>query len=177
MFSKTKLLTGLLLFFSGILLQAQSLTPFVIGAAGDFFTNANANASLSFTVAELALVETFSAQGNILTNGFQQPINELVGIEDEAFALEFVVFPNPANDVLNFRYTLQYPGQVTMRWTDMRGVQVLSTYSDKYGGGQVEDAFDLDGISQGMYFLHVSYDVPSKGIHYNQIHKINVIRH
>ncbi len=175
--SKCKAFLLLLLLSAGFSVHSQSLTPFVVASAGDFYTNNVANASLSFTVGELAIVETFTAQGNILTNGFQQPQIELVGLDESDFALEFVVFPNPANQVLNFRYTLQYPGLVKMHFTDMRGVQVLTNYSDKYGGGQVEDYFNLDGISQGMYFLHVSYDVPSKGIHYNQIHKINVIRH
>lgn len=167
----------LLLLTAGFTVRAQSLTPFVVASGGDFYSNNAANASLSFTIGELAIVETFAAQGSILTNGFQQPTVELVGLDDKDFALEFVVYPNPASDVLNFRYTLQYPGLVKMHWTDMRGVQVLTNYSDKYGGGQVEDYFNLDGISQGMYFLHVSYDVPSKGIHFNEIHKINVIRH
>ena len=62
-----------------------------------------------------------------------------------------------------------------MHWTDMRGVDVLRDYEEKYTGGQVEDAFDLQGISQGMYFLHVSYDVDGKNIHHKSIYKINVI--
>jgi hypothetical protein len=156
-------------------LNGQSLTPFVTASAGDFFTNAPANASLSFTVGEMTMTETFSANGYILTQGFQQPFMPLTGIDDQDYAFEFVVFPNPASTNLNFRYTLQYPGQVKMHWTDMRGVEVLRTYEEHYTGGQVEDGFDVTGISQGMYFLHVSYDVPGKGIHHKSIHKINVI--
>jgi hypothetical protein len=166
---------ALLMVFGRI--QGQMLTPFVTAAAGDFFTNANANASLSFTVGEMAMVETFynASSGVFLTQGFQQPVQALTGIDDQEYAFEFVVFPNPASSVLNFRYTLQYPGAVKMHWTDMRGVEVLKNYDEHYTGGQVEDAFDLGGISQGMYFLHVSYDVPGKNIHHKSIHKINVI--
>lgn len=166
------------LIFLGIgRLQAQMLTPFVTAAAGDFFTNTNANASLSFTVGEMAMIETFfnSNSGVFLTQGFQQPLMPLVGIQDKDYAFEFVVYPNPASTQLNFRYDLQYPGQVKMHWTDMRGVEVLRDYEEKYTGGQVEDAFDLQGISQGMYFLHVSYDVDGKNIHHKSIYKINVI--
>jgi hypothetical protein len=54
-------------------------------------------------------------------------------------------------------------------------VPVLQNYEERYTGGQVEDAFDLQGISQGMYFLHVSYDVDGKNIHHKSIYKINVI--
>lgn len=158
-------------------LRAQMLTPFVVASAGDYFTNASANAALSFTVGEMTMVETFASNGTLLTQGFQQPLMPLVGIQDMDYAFEFVVFPNPASDQLNFRYALQYPGVVQMRWTDMRGVEVLSTYRDQYSGGQVEDHFDLAPISQGMYFLHVSYDVPGKGIAHKSIYKINVIQH
>lgn len=158
--------------------SAQMLTPFVTASAGDFFTNTTANASLSFTIGEMTMVETFtSANGSILTQGFQQPLVQLVGVEEADYAFDFVVYPNPASDRLFFRYTLRYPGIVRMRWTDMRGVEVLNHYEDQYTGGQVEDFFDLAPISQGMYFLHVSYDVPGKGIHHNSIHKINVIQH
>jgi Secretion system C-terminal sorting domain len=158
-------------------LRAQMLTPFVVASAGDFFTSTPANASLSFTVGEMTMVETFAANGNLLTQGYQQPIQQLVGIEDMDYAFEFVVFPNPASDRLNFRYTLQYPGQVKMHFTDMRGVEVLTHYDHQYTAGQVEDYFDLAPISQGMYFLHVSYDVPGKKIAHKSIYKINVIQH
>lgn len=171
----------LLLFFvfelGALRLSSQMLTPFVTAAGGDFFTNVSANASLSFTVGEMAMVETFenTSAGVILTQGFQQPLLQLVGIAEEDYAFEFVVYPNPASDRLYFRYELQYPGHVQLHWTDMRGVEVLNRYDERYTGGRVEDHFDLQGISQGMYFLHVSYEVPGKGIHHSSIYKINVI--
>lgn len=171
----TLLFLGLLI--GALRLQGQMLTPFVTASAGDFFTNTQANASLSFTVAEMTMIPTFASNGLVITQGFQQPIQQLVGIQDMDYAFEFVVYPNPASDRLHFRYTLQYPGQVKMHWTDMRGVEVLNNYDQQYTGGQVEDYFDLAPISQGMYFLHVSYSVPGKKIAHNSIYKINVIQH
>jgi hypothetical protein len=167
------LILTLFLAFGG--LNAQMLTPFVTASAGDYFTNVQANAALSFTVGEMAIIETYSAQGYYLTNGFQQPFTLLTGIANEPFSFEFVVWPNPASDRLNFRYDLQYAGKVRMRWTDMHGVEVLSAYTHNYGGGQVEDFFNTTAISQGMYFLHVSYEVPGKHIAHNSIYKINII--
>ncbi len=171
------ILFGLLLLTTAGL-RAQMLTPFVTASAGDFFTNTQANASLSFTVGEMTMIETFASNGKLLTQGFQQPWTQLVGITDEiGYGFEFVVYPNPASDRLNFRYTLEHAGKVKMHWTDMRGVEVLRKYENQYTGGQVEDYFDLAPISQGMYFLHVSYDVPSKNIARNNIYKITVIQH
>ena len=48
--------------------NAQSLSPSVISSAGDFFSNASG--SLSSTVAEMTMVETFSSTNNKLTQGF-----------------------------------------------------------------------------------------------------------
>ena len=54
---------------------AQSLSPEVIASSGDYYENANA--SLSWTLGEIS-TETYSAGGNILTQGFQQPIGVTV---------------------------------------------------------------------------------------------------
>ena len=61
-------------------ISAQSLTPTVIASTGGF--SSNANGSLSYTVGEMTMVQTFSANNNILTQGFQQPTNNVTGIID-----------------------------------------------------------------------------------------------
>lgn len=154
----------------------QSLSPWVIAAAGDYYVNTSANASLSFTVAELTLVETFQNQGNFLTQGFQQPEINLVGVEEEDLFYEFVVFPNPASADLHFRYRLRQPGQVEMRLVNMNGVPVLPTYRDRYGAGLTEDYFDVRGLAQGLYFLEVHYRSNNGRIDHHRNYKINVIR-
>lgn len=168
------LLACLLLFTCA---QAQTLSPFVLGVAGDVFSNTQANVSLAFTVGEMAMVETFQSQNNFLTQGFHQPELNLVGIEEEDYFYEFVVFPNPANEVLNIRYRLRIPGIVEMRMVNMNGVQVLDTYQDRFVTGLKEDALNLDQLAQGLYFLQVSYRVPSRKIEHHQNYKINIIKH
>lgn len=164
--------------FSGFgWLASQSVTPFVTSTAGDFFLNPSANASLSFTVGEMTMVETFFNQGHFLTQGFQQPQVQAISVEDAAdFWEEFVVFPNPASDFLNVRYRLRYPGRVKLELVNLNGVRVLPGYDDRYIGGIQEDALELDGLSQGFYILRVSYDVPARNIHHLSFHKINVIQ-
>lgn len=156
---------------------AQSLTPFVVASAGDYFVNTTANASLSFTVGEMAMVETFQSTNNILTQGFHQPEEPQVAIGDGVdYINEFLVFPNPATDHLNVRYRLAFPGQVTLSLVNLSGVEVLPAYQDRYIGGLHEDQLQLDRLSQGMYVLRASYDVPAKGIHHISYYKINIIK-
>lgn len=172
-----RLLAFVLFLVSSFGLYSQSVTPFVVGAAGDFFVNGQANASLSFTVAEMAMVETFSNQGYFLTQGFQQPELVLTEIEDEDFVYEFVVYPNPASEVLNIRYHLRHPGRMRLRFINLNGVEVIDAVESKYSGGKRLDQIVLDQVSQGMYFLQVSYEVPSKQIEHVSYYKINVIKH
>lgn len=156
---------------------AQSLTPFVVASAGDYFVNTTANASLSFTIGEMAMVETFQSTNNILTQGFHQPEEQQVAIGDGAeYINEFHVFPNPATDHLNVRYRLAFPGRVTLSLVDLHGVEVLPPYEDRYIGGLHEDQLQLERLSQGMYVLRASYDVPARGIHHISYYKINIIK-
>lgn len=157
---------------------SQSLEPFVISPAGAVFVNSNANASLSFTIGEMAMVETFQNSGFFLTQGFQQPKYEAISVaEEDDFVEEFIVFPNPANDFLNIRYRFRFSGEVRLQMVNLNGVQVLSPYEDRYMGGLKEDMLSLDNLAQGMYVLQVMYDIPAKNIHHISYHKINVIKH
>lgn len=166
-------LSGLL--FLGIQAQGQMLTPQVLAAGGDVFSNTQANLNISFTIGEMAMVETFSAQGYHLTQGFQQPRFDLVGIEEEEFVNLFEVYPNPAAGELFVRYDLSHPGNLDMRLFSMNGVQVVDGFEQNYAGGLELHSFDLSGVAQGMYFLEVKYKVPSRQIDHVSHFKINVI--
>jgi hypothetical protein len=66
---KTVLL--ILIAFLPVVVAAQTTSPDVVSSSGAYFSNANA--SLSWTLGELA-TETLANGGNILTQGFQQPV-------------------------------------------------------------------------------------------------------
>jgi len=149
----------------------------VVSPAGDFFVNSGANASLSFTVGEMSMVETFSAQNYILTQGFQQPNVQIISIGDGVdYINEFVVYPNPATDHFQVRYRLSFPGILSMRLVNLNGVEVIPAFNSRYIGGLNEEWFSLNQVSQGLYFLQVTYDVPAKNIHHVSHYKINVIQ-
>ena len=117
-----RLVLAVILFISCHLVYGQSVTPQVVASGGGYWVNAQANLSISFTVGEMSQVETFSAQGYHLTQGFQQPNFDLVGLQEQDFVNLFEVFPNPADAFLNVRYDLLHPGTLSMHLFDLNGV-------------------------------------------------------
>jgi hypothetical protein len=78
---------------------SQTLAPTVYASAGDYFVGSNG--SLSWTLGE-AVIETFSNDGNTLTQGFQQSTYQVVAIEDmKDVTYDVFVYPIPASDFLN----------------------------------------------------------------------------
>jgi len=100
---KLLVLTALVssVYFSG----AQSLSPEVIGSAGDYFTAAGG--SIAFTVGE-PMTETFSSSGNILTQGFHQPWPVVTGVTTVTGQMNVTVYPNPASQMLTIESTLEW---------------------------------------------------------------------
>lgn len=161
-----------------ILGHSQMLTPTVVASSGGFYYSSAANASLSVTVGEMAMVETFFAAGHFLTQGFQQPEKNLDGIwvdESDVFEL-FEVFPNPATTYLNIRYQLRQNGTLHLRFFNLNGTEVVFPYQHAYMGGLQEDELDVTGLSQGMYFLEVSFETSPQAERAVSFHKINIIR-
>lgn len=171
------LLVSLIGILCGLVSFGQSVTPFVTSPAGDFFFNSNAGASLSFTVGEMTMVETFFANQHFLTQGFQQPVVQVIAVADPSdFLEEFVIFPNPASDYINVRYQLRFPGTITLQMVNLNGVEVMPAYVDRYSGGLREEMLPLEQVSQGMYVLRVRYESPGRGIDHISYHKINIIK-
>lgn len=157
---------------------AQMLTPTVVASSGGFYYSTAANASLSVTVGEMSMVETFFAANHFLTQGFQQPEKNHDGIwvqESNIFEL-FEVFPNPATTYLNIRYQLSQNGVLHLRLFNMNGTEVILPFDHAYSGGLQEDQLDVSGLSQGMYFLEVSFEGGPLVERAVTFHKINIIR-
>lgn len=136
---------------------AQSLTPTVISSTGGF--SSNANGSLSYTVGEMTMVQTFTAGGNILTQGFQQPNDNLVGIldmtEDEFGS--FAVYPNPAVDNLWFGFQFPEAGQIAVAVYDVLGQKVADVYNGSYTTGKTTEGTQVVDYAAGSYYLSLTF--------------------
>jgi hypothetical protein len=153
-------------------LKAQTLSPVVISSGGGFY-NAGGN-SLSFTVAEMTMVQTFTQPSNMLTQGFQQPEQLTTSIaETGAKHDEVVVFPNPSNGQFNINFNAQRGGNYQVHIYSMVGQIIYDqSYNAIFGSNII--TIDISRFDQGIYFLEFRTTDPD-GIQKSNIHKINLV--
>ena len=140
-----------------VAMKAQMLTPTVIASTGGF--SSNANGSLSYTVGEMTMVQTFSANGNILTQGFQQPNDNITGLIDltqDEFG-SFVVYPNPAVDNMWFGFQLPEEGKVQITLYDAIGQKISDVYHTSYDNGKIVEQLNVSAYAAGVYMLTMNF--------------------
>jgi len=162
----------LLLVISSGILRSQTLSPTVISTSGGFYSASNA--MLSFTVAEMTMVETYTKTGNILTQGFQQPedfssgIAEIIPISDN-----LLVYPNPTSGLFTLSFTSNVSGENMITLRNLVGQEVFSkNITQNTGVNTVK--FDISSLRQGIYLLELTTlnSLGEKQINY---HKINLV--
>lgn len=149
--------------------QSQTLSPTVISSSGGYFTSANG--SLSFTVAEMTMVQTFIGTNNILTQGFQQPEDFSVSLTENEVPLGGVlIYPNPTSGQFSLAYNSEQNKNTTVKIYNLVG-QVI--YSESYTSttGMNTLKFDISNNSQGIYMLEIS----SAKAKDRSVHKINLV--
>ena len=164
---------------SSLGLSAQSLSPQVIASTGGYTYNSTNGTSLSYTVGEMTMVQTFSANGNILTQGFQQPTNDtitgLIDITQDDFG-SFVVYPNPAVDNTWLGFQMPEPGRVTIALYDMLGQTVSDVYAGNYENGKITGQANVSTLSAAMYFMTLTFVSAQNGKTHVTTKKLQVIR-
>jgi len=149
-----KILTTSLLAVIVKIAASQSISPYVIANAGDFFTDGTY--TLSWTLGEIA-IETYTAGSNIITQGFQQPDYDYVTIieENDTENLNISVYPNPANENLFIEYSTENETDVLIELTDLLGRRVLPAIQLTSSKAKNRYALDLNGLTNNMYLLRV----------------------
>lgn len=164
---------NLLLIFSGIFsVHSQTLSPFVISSSGGFYTSGSA--MLSFTVAEMTMVETYTSGSNILTQGFQQAEDMAVDVqESEINTGDVNIYPNPTNGLFTLSYISPNSGANVIRLYNLVGQEVLSK-ALLQSAGKNTVSIDISSFSQGIYMLELTTE-NSKGERQTNYHKINLV--
>jgi hypothetical protein len=157
-------------------LNAQMLTPQVIASTGGY--SSNATNSLSYTVGEMTMVQTFTANGNILTQGFQQPNETTVGIlevtQDDYGA--FIVYPNPAVDNAWLGFTLPEAGRVTIAMYDIIGQKISDLYTSNYESGKIVTQINTSLYAAGTYLVTMTFVSSVDGKTHITTKKVQIIR-
>ncbi|MFH0865453.1 MAG: T9SS type A sorting domain-containing protein [Bacteroidota bacterium] len=169
--NKLSVLLFALILISGIL-QSQTLSPTVISSSGGFYSTGSA--MLSFTVAEMTMVQTFTAGGNFLTQGFQQPEDYVVGIpENPTVTGDILIYPNPTSGIFTLSYISNSSGENIIIMYNLVG-QVVLTKAVLQSAGTNTVTFDISSFSQGIYMLELTTE-NSKGEKQINYNKINLV--
>ena len=156
-------------------MKAQMLTPTVIASTGGF--SSNANGSLSYTVGEMTMVQTFSNSNNILTQGFQQPNDNVTGLIDltqDEFG-SFVVYPNPAVDNLYYGFLLPEEGKVQITLYNAIGQKISDEFNANYDNGKRVEQLNVSLYAAGVYILTMNFVSDKDGKVHTTSKKFQVI--
>jgi hypothetical protein len=155
-----------------VVVRAQSLSPAVVASSGGYFVNSS---SLSFTVAEMTMVQTFSAGSNILTQGFQQDFDFGTFVsEPTKGGVAFDVYPNPSSGNMNIALNTTTNVKVDVRLFDALGKTVELDHFNHSSGANVY-AYNWYNLSDGMYMLEVTTTDPVTNVSQRSMKKINII--
>jgi hypothetical protein len=169
---KNKLILIIVFGLCSFLVQSQTLSPTVISSSGGFYSNGSG--MLSFTVAEMTMVETFTQPGNILTQGFQQPEDYVTGIvETPDVSGNTLIYPNPTNGSFVLSYMNNDNSETTIRLYNLAG-QIVMEKQVLQSAGLNTVNFDISSFSQGMYIMELTTN-NSKGEQKSDYHKINLV--
>jgi hypothetical protein len=151
---KKPLLLSLILLSALLRLNAQMLTPVVIGTAGGYSTASWG--SLSYNIGEIA-VETLSPS-IMITQGFEQPndvyltrVNTLPGNEWKVNC-----YPDPAIDYLNIQLTAEKPAQIRMSVFNVLGNSVMQSVRGTINAGENSLRLNLQTLSAGLYIIELT---------------------
>ena len=141
-----------LLLFSAFA-SAQSLAPSVIASYGKWSNNGGF--TLSATSGEM-MIQTFTGGTNILTQGFQQPDDKDVGIQQLVEdGLTISIFPNPTNDFVTVNLQADNAELYGVIMYDLLGRTLALPGTLDRSRTQLQQSFNLSQLPSATYFLCV----------------------
>lgn len=151
------------------LLSGQSAERQVMGSAGSF---AAADAfSHSYTVGETVIFTGTSSTLKV-TQGFQQPDQMSVGIEETELAYAVNAFPNPTRGEVVLDISSEYPLNLNIDLFNMQGKQFPLPQRQVNVNGALQHSIDMSRMASGSYFIRIT-DEEGKTNNSIQIQKVN----
>ena len=131
--------------------QIDTLDQSVISSSGD--TLKSDSYILQYTIGEV-VIETFSENGKILSQGFHQPDDIIISIHELAeFGNEIVVYPNPTADEIQLAFQLSQPEKVEVTLLEITGTQLKNNLHTIFSESITVDIRDYPS---GQYLLVVT---------------------
>jgi hypothetical protein len=155
-------------------IHAQSAGPTVLNAAGG--THVIGTNEFDWSIGEMTLVETFTGNNFVLTQGLLQPAgfsNESVR-NNSLLANQLQVFPNPASSVVNIEYSSPVTGTLSYKMIDVAGQTVRSSVVAAPQGKTLTQ-INVTDLANASYLLEITANTgnsTSESITY-KIEKLN----
>jgi hypothetical protein len=112
--------------------------------------------TISYTIGEMVLVESYKKNGLFITSGILQPTVPGNTQTGQVFLDgEITVFPNPTPNILTIQYNILQAGKMTAQVFDAAGKRLITeeftinSFSNK--------RYDLSKYTNGMYILILEY--------------------
>ena len=136
-----------------LLLSAQSLERQFLGATGGF--GAASNVHLSSSVGE-TIITTETGTTLILTQGFQQPEDAMVGIEEPEHGFALKAYPNPTPGLVHLEIESDRPVDFHLELYDIQGRYYPISDTELKVNGRLEHTLDMSYIPAGNYLLRLT---------------------
>lgn len=154
--------------FAPLALFGQSAERQVIASTGGYA--AATGLQVSYTVGE-TVIATGTSSNIIVTQGFQQPDGNSVGIEELDNGLSVNVYPNPVSNEVAVEISAMNDLNVSATVYDMHGKQTSVGLSNLKVNGTLKTSLDISSLSAGQYFI--SFTDASANLGTVRIQKVN----
>jgi Secretion system C-terminal sorting domain/Domain of unknown function (DUF4397) len=91
-----------------------------------------------------------------LADGTTGCFSNVTSVSENTLAENTAIYPNPANGVVNFEYTLKEGTDLNLRIVDVVGKTIENTYLGKQTAGFYRQTLNLSGYAPGVYFLQLN---------------------
>ncbi|MFI5196264.1 MAG: T9SS type A sorting domain-containing protein [Chitinophagales bacterium] len=134
--------------------RGQSIRPSTINVSGSSGTIGST--LFDWSIGELTLVSTFTGSSVIITQGLLQNNKTGTSVQSVSAAEHIQVFPNPANTIVNLKYTAAIQGELSYRLMDMTGRMIINHNTEIQQGITLEQ-LNISELAAATYLLEVSF--------------------
>jgi hypothetical protein len=135
---------------TGSLCYGQSVSQAINSSGGTAVIGSTLH---EWSIAEMTLITTQTSPVIILTQGLLQPVQTTLSINDQPpLRPELVVYPNPAEETLNFSITNIGGGIVNYRLVSIAGQTILGG-NNSWQSDTINESIDVSRLSSGTYLL------------------------
>jgi hypothetical protein len=136
--------------------KTQSTTPGIQTPCATAAQGTVGNFTISYTIGEMPLVESWKQNGLFITQGVLQPVKGIADSTHQCFsAAEVNVYPNPNPGSFQLQLSIFKHGQIQINLLDASG---KSCMKDEFSyNGFTTRPYNISRLGNGVYFLQLIF--------------------